>query len=54
MVFVIHAVEPGRVNSSLTLKEDHGDNMGVAGGLNDNAAIPGPIEALLSQWFRII
>jgi formylglycine-generating enzyme len=34
-------------------KRGSGDNMGVAGGLNDNAAIPGPIEAFLPNGYGL-
>jgi sulfatase modifying factor 1 len=34
-------------------KRGAGDNMGVAGGLNDNAAIPGPIDAFLPNGFGL-
>jgi formylglycine-generating enzyme len=34
-------------------KRGNGDNMGVAGGLNDNAAIPGPIDAFFPNGFGL-
>jgi formylglycine-generating enzyme required for sulfatase activity len=34
-------------------KRGSGDNMGIAGGLNDNASIPGPIEAFLPNGFGL-
>ena len=34
-------------------KRGSGDNMGVAGGLNDNASIPGPIDAFLPNGFGL-
>jgi sulfatase modifying factor 1 len=34
-------------------KRGNGDYMGVAGGLNDNASIPGPIDAFLPNGFGI-
>jgi gliding motility-associated lipoprotein GldJ len=34
-------------------KRGTGDNMGVAGGLNDNASIPGPIEAFFPNGFGL-
>ncbi|MFZ9661440.1 MAG: SUMF1/EgtB/PvdO family nonheme iron enzyme, partial [Chitinophagaceae bacterium] len=34
-------------------KRGSGDQMGVAGGLNDNAAIPGPVEAFLPNGFGV-
>ncbi len=34
-------------------KRGNGDNMGVAGGLNDNASIPGPIDAFFPNGFGL-
>jgi formylglycine-generating enzyme len=34
-------------------KRGSGDNMGIAGGLNDNASIPGPIEAFFPNGFGL-
>jgi formylglycine-generating enzyme required for sulfatase activity len=34
-------------------KRGNGDNMGVAGGLNDRAAIPGPIKAFYPNGFGV-
>ncbi len=34
-------------------KRGNGDNMGVSGGLNDNASIPGPIEAFYPNGFGL-
>ena len=53
MVFVIAAVEAGRVLSLLTSKEVAGDNMGVAGGLNDRAVYTAPVNSFFPNAFGL-
>ena len=50
MVCVIHVMEAGKVCCLQTLKEDNGDNMGVAGGLNDDAIYTAHVTCILSKW----
>ncbi len=50
---VIPAVEAGRELSLQTSKEDHGDNMGVAGGLNDNAVYTADVTSFYPNGFGL-
>ena len=53
MDFVIHVMEAGRVSSLLTSNEDHGDNAGVAGGLNDRAFYTADVKSFFPNGFGI-
>ena len=53
MDYVITAEVAGKVNFLANFKRGSGDNMGVAGGLNDRSAIPGNVKSFYPNAFGL-